>query len=149
MAYVVSRLNIRRTSALADNVCPRVLFTGLPVDFKKELSLAFGDYVESYEGTDNTSRARSCACIALYPAANSTGAWVLWKVELKMRVRRSNYTKLVTSQTLEDAINQIALSEERQETMPLDAEEIRKSAGGEGLEGDLQVPEDALEQTLE
>jgi hypothetical protein len=50
---------------------------------------------------------------------------------------------------LVDAINQIALSEERQETMPLDAEEIRKSAGGEGLEGDLQVPEDALEQTLE
>jgi hypothetical protein len=98
---------------------------GLPVDFKKELSLAFGDYVESYKGTDNMSRACSSACIALYPMANSTGAWVLWKVESKMRVRRTNYTKLVTSQTLIDAINQIALSEERQETMPLDAEKTR------------------------
>jgi hypothetical protein len=86
VAYVVSRMNIRRTSALSDNVCPRVLFTGMPVDYKKELSMAFGDYVESYEGTDNTSRARSSACIALYPTANSTGAWVLWKVESKMRV---------------------------------------------------------------
>jgi hypothetical protein len=56
VAYVVSRINIHRTSALADNVCPRVLFTGLPVDFKKELSMSFGDYVESYEGTDNTAR---------------------------------------------------------------------------------------------
>jgi hypothetical protein len=66
-------MNIRRTSALADNVCPRVLFTVTPVDYKKELSIAFGDYVESYEGTDNTSRARSSMCIALYPTAKLYG----------------------------------------------------------------------------
>jgi hypothetical protein len=63
-----------------------------------------------------------------------------------------NYTKLVTSQTLIDAINQIALSEERQETMPLDAEETRQSAVGEELElmeEAMQVPEGTLEQTLE
>jgi hypothetical protein len=33
--------------------------------------------------------------------------------------------------------------------MPLDAEETRQSAEGEEQEGDMQVPEDALEQTLE
>jgi hypothetical protein len=63
-----------------------------------------------------------------------------------------NYTKLVTSQTLIDAINQIALSEERQETMPLDAEETWQSAVGEELElmeEAMQVPEGTLEQTLE
>jgi hypothetical protein len=52
VAYAVSRLNIRRTTSLSGNVCPRVLFTGVLGDYKKELLLAFGDYVEAYEGTD-------------------------------------------------------------------------------------------------
>jgi hypothetical protein len=46
--YAVSRLNIRRTHALSGNICPRVLFTGIPVPYS-ELSVAFGDYVESYQ----------------------------------------------------------------------------------------------------
>jgi hypothetical protein len=37
-------------------VSPRVLFTGVKPNYRKELSLAFGDYVELYTGTDNTSR---------------------------------------------------------------------------------------------
>jgi hypothetical protein len=61
VAYVVSRRNICRTTALSENVSPRVLFTGAPVDYKKELQVAFGDYVEEYEGMDDTSRARSSA----------------------------------------------------------------------------------------
>jgi len=47
VAYVVSRLNIRRTMALSENICPKVLFTGIPVDYRKELQLAFGDYIEA------------------------------------------------------------------------------------------------------
>jgi hypothetical protein len=74
VAYAVSRLNIRRTTTLAENVCPKVLFTGIPVDYQKELQLAFGDYVEAYEGPTNTMAQRSSACIALHPAANSTGS---------------------------------------------------------------------------
>ncbi len=38
VAYCVSRLKIRRTTALPENTCPRVLFTGIPVDYKKELT---------------------------------------------------------------------------------------------------------------
>jgi hypothetical protein len=87
VAYAVSRMNIRRTNALAESICPRVLFTGIPVDYKKELLLAFGDYVEAYEGTDNTSRARSSACVALGPTGTATGSWILWKIETRTRVR--------------------------------------------------------------
>jgi hypothetical protein len=78
VAYMVSRLNVCRTTSLSENVCPRVLL---------ELQVAFGDYVEAYEGTDNTSRAHSSECIALYPVGNSTGSWVLWKIETRSRVR--------------------------------------------------------------
>jgi hypothetical protein len=63
LGYSVSRLNVRRTLALSQNVCPRVLFTGAPIPYK-EFSTALGDYVEAYEGMDNTSGARSAACIA-------------------------------------------------------------------------------------
>ena len=77
VAYAVSRLNIRRTTAINHNVCPRLLFTGVKVNFKKELKIAFRDNCEVYDGTDNTSAGRSGPCIALYLAGNSTGAWEL------------------------------------------------------------------------
>jgi len=118
VAYAVSRLNIRRTTALAENVCPKVLFTGIPVDYRKELQLAFGDYVEAYEGTTNTMAQRSSACIALHPAANSTGSWILWKIETKSRVRRSNMVKLVTSETIIKTMNAIAQEEVEEENQP-------------------------------
>jgi hypothetical protein len=60
VGYAVLWLNVQRTLALSQNVCPRVLFTGSPVPYK-EVSIAFGDYVEAYEGTDNTSGARQVA----------------------------------------------------------------------------------------
>jgi hypothetical protein len=97
---------------LAENICPRVLFTGIPVDYKKELMYAFGDYVEAYEDTTNTSRARSAACIALFPTGNSIGTWVLWKIDTRSHVRRSNMVKLVTTDTIISIMNAVA-SEER------------------------------------
>jgi hypothetical protein len=108
ITYAVSRINIPRTTTLGKNMCPRVLFTGIFVDYKKELQLAFGDYVEAYEGTSNTMAEQSAACIGLYPAANSTGSWVLWKIDIKSRVRRSNVVKLVTTDAIISMMNAIA-----------------------------------------
>jgi hypothetical protein len=86
----------------------RVLFTGAPIDYRKELQVAFGDYVEAYEGTDNTSRARSAACIAPHPAGNLSGSWILWKIENRTRVRRTNMRKMVTSDLIMQAMNATA-----------------------------------------
>jgi hypothetical protein len=108
VTYAVSRMNIRRTTALSENVCPRVLFMGMPIDYKKELLLAYGDYVEAHKGTTNNMAERSAACIALYPAANSTGSWVLWKIETRCKVRRRNVVKLVTMDAFITAMNAIA-----------------------------------------
>jgi hypothetical protein len=89
VAYSVARMNIKRTTALNQNVCPKVLFTGM--NYKKELELAFGDYCEVYDGTDNTSASRSIPCIALFPCNNSTGSWEFMNLMTKQRVRRSNW----------------------------------------------------------
>jgi hypothetical protein len=72
VAYAVAWINIHRTTAINLNVCPKVLFTGLGVDYGKELGLAFGDYCEVFDGMDNTSKPRMVLCIALYPCSNST-----------------------------------------------------------------------------
>lgn len=113
VVYAVSCLNKCRTTSLSENVCPRVLFTGIPVDYKKELQLAFEDYIEAHEGMDNMSRACSSACIALYPVGNSSRSWVLWKIETQSRVRQSNVTKFVMSDLVKQAMN--SLSRENQE----------------------------------
>jgi len=111
VAYAVSRINIQRTSALSENIAPRVAFTGMPVQYQKELRFAFGDYVEAHEGTDNTSRPHSAACIALFPVGNSTGSWQLFKVSGRTRVRRTNMVKLVMSSLVINAMNAIAVEE--------------------------------------
>jgi hypothetical protein len=144
-------------------MCPRVLFTGIKVDFKKELNLAFGDYAEVYESTDNTSAARSAACIALYPNCNSTGSWTLWKLDTNCNVQRTRFLKLVTTNTVIDRVNGIGEDElkgcevvmqpdeisEIKETNPETSKEITKtpSTGNDaGLTGASETNDNIGEQ---
>jgi hypothetical protein len=119
VAYIVARLNIHRTSALMEAVAPKVAFMGIPVHYHKDVRLAFGDYVEAYEGTTNTSRPRSSACIALYPANTAAGPWQLFKIDTRTRVRRSNMVKLVTGELIIQAMNNIANEEEQSALEPV------------------------------
>jgi len=48
VTYAVSRTNLKASTELESNVCPRVRLTRHKSDFKSELSLAIGDYVEAY-----------------------------------------------------------------------------------------------------
>lgn len=41
----------------------------------KVLQITFGEYVDVYVGTDNTSKRRTIPCIALYSCANYTHYW--------------------------------------------------------------------------
>jgi hypothetical protein len=119
VAYVVARLNIHRTSALTEAVAPKVAFTGIPVHYHKDVRLEFGDYIEAYEGTTNTSRPQSSACIALYPANNAAGSWQLFKIDTRTRVRRLNMVKLVTGELIIQAMNNIANEEEQSALEPV------------------------------
>jgi hypothetical protein len=142
VSYCVSRLNIRRTTALAENICPRVLFTGIPVDYRKELTCVFGDYVEAYEGTTNTSRARCAACIALYPAGNSIGSWVLWKIDTRSRVRRSNVAKLVTTEKIISIMNAVAQEEYLEDVWAMETPQ------SDAVETPAEMPEENPERNL-
>jgi len=68
VTFCVFRINVQTTSSLTSNWCPRVRLTGRKVDFKKEYSLTFGDYVEARnpQVVSNTMTPRTDPCIALY-----------------------------------------------------------------------------------
>ena len=84
---------------------PYRLFTGTRFNYKKSLSLDFGDYAEVYDGSDNSSRSRSLPCIALHPCNNLTGSWEFLNLTTGARIRRSNWRKMVTTQAIVDKMN--------------------------------------------
>jgi len=86
VAFVVSRINIERSTAIYQNVASEVLFTGLHVDFFKECRLAFGDYCEVYDSTDNTSKPRSVLCITLHPCKNAAESFAFMNLLTNHRV---------------------------------------------------------------
>jgi hypothetical protein len=101
VTYAVSCINIRRTTALNMNVCPKVLFTGLRVNYKKE----FGDYVEVYDGTDNMARSHSVPCIALYSCNNMMGSWAFLNLSTKQYIRCSQWQKMRTTEAIISQMN--------------------------------------------
>jgi hypothetical protein len=112
VAYVVTRINSDRSAAINLNVAPKVLFTGMRMDFKKEFCLAFGDYCEVYDGTDNTAKARSIPCVALYPCNNATGLWAFWNLNSMQRIHRTQWTKIVTTEELVARVNALEGAQE-------------------------------------
>ena len=110
--YAVSRRNLRRTTRSA--VCPRVEFTGRKPNYKRELTLGFGDYCECYDPAakgNRVDRSRTEPCVALYPAANATGSWYFWNLKSSRVVLRSNWQVLPTSDLVISAMNATALSQ--------------------------------------
>jgi hypothetical protein len=113
VTYAVSRINLKRTASLIDNVSPRVKFTGVRPGFEAEFGLAFGDYVEAYnprcqQESNNVMLARTEPCIALYPSANRNGSWVLYNLNTKTYVRRTQWKKMPTSQLVINQMNELS-----------------------------------------
>jgi hypothetical protein len=123
VAFAVSRINIERSATIDQTVAPKVLFTGLRLDFRKELGMAFGDYCKVFDGTDNTSRARSVPCIALYPCNNAAGSWAFFNLITRQRIRRSQWQKMVTTEGIIGQMN--GLSEE----VRLREDDVRQDIG--------------------
>lgn len=111
VSYSTTRHNIRPSTCNGSGVAPRVALTGMKPRYKKELSIAFGDYCECRDPaaqSNDASAKRTNPCIALYPVGNSTGSWVFLNIDTKRRVRRSQWRKMVTTQVIIDRMNEMA-----------------------------------------
>ena len=96
VSYAVNRINTRRSSGSVSAVCPRIKSTGKKVNYKREFTLSFGDYVECYDPTsrENSTKERTNSCIALHPYGNITGSWHFLNLLTGRRVRRSRWVKM-------------------------------------------------------
>jgi hypothetical protein len=115
VTYATSRINTRRTSAIVGNVAPRVKFTGRRLD-PKEFKIGFGDYCECRDPKVTSNEAlqdRSEPCIALFPTANATGAWIFLNLKTNRTVRRTVYMKMVTTPLVIARMNELANKEKK------------------------------------
>ncbi len=150
VCYAVSCISIRRTTSIASNLSPYRLFTGTRVNYKKSLQLAFGDYAEVFDGSDNTSRSRTIPCIALQPCNNSTGSWEFLNLLTGNRVRRSNWRKMVTTEVVIAKMNAMtsAIVEEEKEdeaVEPTRVPEVRPRV----MRSTNQSPVETVEQHID
>ncbi len=58
--------------------------------------------------SNDVNIARTEPCIALYPSANRNGSWIMWNINTKAYVRRTQWRKLPLSETLINIMNDIA-----------------------------------------
>lgn len=76
-------------------VSPVEAFTGCKVDYKTDLRVGFGDYVEAYDPkADNSLRPRTQAAIALMPVGNSMGSVHILSLDSGKIFRRDHFTPL-------------------------------------------------------
>ncbi len=75
--------------------------------------VAFGDYIEVYIGTDNTSKAHSRGYNAQYLTENSTGAWIFLYIAKKSYISRTNVMKMVKMELVCKEMNNLAAVEKR------------------------------------
>jgi hypothetical protein len=129
----------------------RIVKAGLPwklppslvkdlVTYAKELSLVFRDYVEVYDGTDNTACSRSVLCIALYPCNNMTGSWAFLNLSTKQYIRRSQWQKMQTTDIIMSQMN--AFCPELLRQLPVIQQEVLEREERPELVGEqMAVPE--------
>jgi len=145
--FCVSRINILPTHGSMDVTSPRENFTGRKVDFKRDLSLVFGEYVHVHEDRmiTNTSQSRTEEAICLLPLSNLAGAAKFLSIKTLKIVSRSNYTRLpvVPTATLE-RLNRIGTAQDL-----LGAEdEVEPLIGAEDGVEPLIAAEDGVETTI-
>ena len=134
VCYSVSRINSRRTKSVNINVCPRVRFNGIKINYKRELGLAFGDHVEAKDNKaqSKTLQEISLPCIALYPAWSTASSWILWSIISKKELRRTFWKKMRTNAHIIKTMNALSKGVVRQVLVeqveePIETEDKKKT----------------------
>lgn len=113
VSYYAARRNCS-SQGRNDHIAPKVELTGRKIDYR-HYKLQWGDYVEIHAGrTDggyNSMRPRTIPCIAMFPTDSPTGAWEFISMLTWEPVRKSWWTKMVTTPLVTEMINTRARAE--------------------------------------
>ena len=107
--FCVSRLNLLPSSNSLDKVSPHEQFTGLKLDYARDLRCGYGDYVQAtVPNTDNSMSPRTMGCITLLPTGNTTGSVKMWCLATQTVIVRDQFRILPMPDLVCTYISQIA-----------------------------------------
>ena len=94
--FCVSRINMLPSSTRVDRTSPRELFTGRKVDYKRDLRVGFGEYVQAFNTgvQKNSLKPRTEGAIVLLPVNNLQGSITMYSMRTGAIVTRDRYTVL-------------------------------------------------------
>ena len=109
--FCVTMINLLPDDQRVDPTSPHEAFTGLKVDYNKQLRISFGDYAECKNPNRkpiNGPKPRSDPCIALLPTLNQQGSYVFFDLGTRRTVIRSKWVELPLSDDIIDRCNHLA-----------------------------------------
>ena len=95
--FCVIMINLLPDQQREDPTSPQESFTGLKVDYAKQLRISFGDYAECKNPNRkpiNGPKPRSDPCIALLPMLNQQGSYLFFDLGTRRTVIRSKWVEL-------------------------------------------------------
>jgi hypothetical protein len=122
--FVVSRSNLMPSGTRVDPISPSEVYHGRKVDFKRDLRVSFGDYVQTNAPIpDNTkssvSKDRTEGAIALYPLNNEQGSVHFLHLKTFRVIVRDKWTPLPMPSIVVDYINDFAEKNARASNEPV------------------------------
>ncbi len=109
--FCVTMINLLPDDQREDPTCPHEAFTGLKIDYNRQLRISFGDYAECKNPNRkpiNGPKPRSDSCIALLPTLNQQGSYVFFYLRTRRTVIRSKWVELPLSDDIIDRCNHLA-----------------------------------------
>jgi hypothetical protein len=126
----VSRINlIRHSDASGLSISPKELFTGWRTDFKTDLRVSFGEYVEvDTKSPNNTMLERTNSAIALLPTGNINSSIKFFLFKNQSIVTRERWTTIEIPDMAVRALNTITLEESSEPSREVTFEQGAKRA---------------------
>jgi len=113
--YCVNRLNMCPSSTRVDSTSPRELFLQRKVDYKRDLRISFGDYVQTHcvNTIRNSMAPRVEGAIALLPTGNLQGSVKFYCLSTGTVITRDHWTVVPLSDNVIHHMNEIANTHKR------------------------------------
>ena len=118
VSYAVSSLNMMPCGTRVDNISPREAFTGRKIDYKRDLKVAFGDYIQA--NVPNVSdqdvkslKSQTVGAIAIGSVGNLQGSIKAIDLSSMQVITRDKFTILPMPPSVIDYLNGIAEKQKR------------------------------------
>ena len=126
--YVIQRYNMELSNNRSDKGIPWVAVTGCQLNYKRELNLAFLDYVQATDrnAVKDKKPERTVGAIALHRMINDSGSWLFYSLSTKKTFLSNTWTKLPMPDVVFDILKRMANNQKSYESENDDADDRSK-----------------------